>query len=359
MQAKTWIHILAVAFTVLTFQACQTASDAEYTGFACASEPGTWRGLPDCTLSPVRQAEAVSDSIFFTFVSSFIVRDGRIYIPHGDRGQLLVADTTFRLVRTIGRKGKGPGEFGQPDFLDLSPAGWLWADGHGRGFLAHDTLGQLLAAVKHPGFMISRFFADAQNRLWLSIPGETQGDILVIDTSGQIVKGIANRFAHVPERLTEKRSHCDLLKGPQGTFFAISDSEGIIRKFDLDGNLLAECNLRTLPLIERYFEECQRIRQNYEGNPDQLTLVLFNDAAVAPGSETLYLLMFYHDDQLQTYCDRILVLDFSACQPLGTLQLTTPTGEDPCFLSIATDGNRLYAYDSNSASFFTYALPGK
>ncbi len=319
-----------------------------------------WRGLPECKLAPLRQAETVSDSIFFSFVPSFLVQDGRIYIPHRERGQIIVADTSFRLVRLIGRKGKGPGEFGQPDHVDLSPTGWLWADGHGKGFLAHDTLGRLYAAVKHPGTLINRFFADAQNRLWMSIPGEVQGDILVIDTSGKIVKGVANRFEHVPERLVRTQSRCDLLRGPEGTFYAVSDSEGIIRKFDLDGNLLGTCSLRKLPFIQRYFEEARRLRQTYEGNPDQLTIVLFNDVAGIPEKEQLYLLMFHHDDQLNTYCDRVLVLDFPACQALGILHLTANNSEeDPCFLSIATDGEKLYAYDSNSASFFVYALPEK
>ncbi len=347
---------LFTGLLVLFFAGCQTEVQTGHNPFSCHAESGVWRDLPECRLYPIRRAESVSDSIIFGYIPNFLVKGNRMYIPDEAGGRLIVADTSFRLVRTIGRKGEGPGEFDQPLRLWLAANGWLWADGHGKGFLAHDTLGRLKASVKYKGRMLSRFFADEQARVWTSMPGETEGDILVFDTTSRVVKGIPNRFEHVPAARTEDLSRCHLMPASKNTFYALSLSEAIIRLFDLNGELIGECNLHNHPLIQQYFEDCERKKRTFGGDPDKVAFVLFQDAAVI-NENTLYLLMYYYEGEPPDICiDRVLVLDFASCQPLGTYRLLTPGQEKAFFQSLAVANGRLYAYDVLSSSFYVYAL---
>ncbi len=317
-----------------------------------------WRGLPECRLFPIRQEETISDSIFFGYIPNFLVDGNRMYIPDERSGRLIVADTSFRLVRTIGRKGEGPGEFDQPLRVSLTRNGWLWADGHGRGFLAHDTLGNLKAAVKYRSRLISRFFADEQARVWASMPGEVEGDILVYDTTSRIVKGISNRFEHVPESRVSDLSRCHLIRASEDTFYALSISEAIIRLFNMNGEMLSECNLRNHPLIQRYFEDCERKRRTIGADPNKVVFVVFQDAAVVD-ENTLYLLMYHYDgDPPDIYIERVLVLDFPSCTVLGTYRLMSPKQEKAFFQSLSVANGKLYAFDAISSSFFVYPLEG-
>lgn len=356
MKARTHIALFA-SVAALSLVGCRSEIQHSPASLVCHSESGTWRDLPECRLFPIRQEEAVSDTIFFGYIPNFLVKGDRIYIPDEIRGQLIVADTSFRLVRTIGRKGEGPGEFAQPLRLSLTDNGWLWANGHGRGFLAHDTLGNLKATVKYKGQMITQFFADEQARVWTSIPGEAEGDILVYDTTSHIVKGIANRFEHVPESRIDDLSRCHLIRASKETFYAIGISEAIIRLFDLNGNLLEECNLRAHPIVQRYFEDCERKRQSLGSDPNKAVFVIFQDA-VAIDESTLYLLMYYYEGEPPDICiDRVMVLDFPSCHLLGTYRLMTPGQDKAFFQSFSVADGRLYAFDVLSSSFFVYALP--
>ena len=188
------------------------------------------------------------------------------------------------------------------------------------------------------------------------MPGETEGDILVFDTTSRVVKGIPNRFEHVPAARTDDLSRCHLMPASKNTFYALSLSEAIIRLFDLNGELIGECNLHNHPLIQQYFEDCERKKRTFGGDPDKVAFVLFQDAAVI-NENTLYLLMYYYEGEPPDICiDRVLVLDFASCQPLGTYRLLTPGQEKAFFQSLAVANGRLYAYDVLSSSFYVYAL---
>ena len=81
--------------------------------FGCTANPPD--DQPQTELSPERQLLITSPdtgNVFFTRTGNAIVTpDSQVIVDAGDGGQLLVFDQGGRLLRTIGRRGQGPGEF--------------------------------------------------------------------------------------------------------------------------------------------------------------------------------------------------------------------------------------------------------
>ncbi len=352
--------IVGVLF-VLLFVGCQRQDAATRAAFPCAGQIGAYvPNIPECTLFPEKIVEGISDSIFFGWVSTFIVEGNRIYLPDETNARIVVADTAFRLVRMFGKKGRGPAELLQPMQMWLS-GGWLWVFGAaGQGFVAYDTLGNVVAAQRMPvGKMLTRFFADDAQRLWVSVPGEVQGDILAFDTSGRHF-WIESEMKHLEEKDKVQRGRFHLWRSEENAFWAFGETEPIMRKFSLNGALLAECDLRKSPVLEKFYRGLEVRKQQMDGDPSQMTFLLFQDVAMA-NPHTALLLMYSYDLEGEVYLDKVLVVDLDQCIIKGIYRLGTPTNTHPFFISMAFDplSHRLYAFDNISSSFHVYKLSGE
>ncbi|HEX5581709.1 MAG TPA: NHL repeat-containing protein, partial [Gemmatimonadaceae bacterium] len=74
---------------------------------------------------------------------------GNVYVLQRITKSIHVFDPTGRFVRTIGRAGKGPGEFEHPNGMAFDPAGRLWvADPKNGRYVAFDTLGGVLRSAR-------------------------------------------------------------------------------------------------------------------------------------------------------------------------------------------------------------------
>ncbi len=326
----------------------------------CNGETGEYAaGIPECVLQPEKVVAGVSDSLFFGWKSTFLVRGDRLFIPDETHARIVVADTAFRLVRVFGKKGRGPGELLQPMQMWMNEAGWLWVfGGAGQTFVAFDTMGHVLATAKMlAGKMLTRFFADENQRIWTSAPGEVDGDIVAFDTSGQqfwIRSGID--YLEGKAKLLQGRFH--LTPAEKGTFWAIGESEPIFRKYDEKGELLAECDLRESPVVKKFHQGLEVKKQRMEGNPDQMTFLLVQDVALAD-DDTAFLLMYSYDLEGEVYLDKVWVVDLKNCTTKGIYRLTTTYDIAPFFVSMAFDplSGKLYAYDNASSSFHVYVIP--
>lgn len=77
---------------------------------------------------------------------------GRIYVLEEQAQELRVFDASGRHVRTIGRKGGGPGEFARAVDLELGPHGHLWVADPSNGRVSViDTAGILRRELRIPG----------------------------------------------------------------------------------------------------------------------------------------------------------------------------------------------------------------
>jgi hypothetical protein len=78
--------------------------------------------------------------------------EGRIYVLEGQAQELRVFGRDGRHVRSVGRKGGGPGEFAQPIGLAWSPAGDLWIpDPQNTRISVVDTAGNFVRSYHMAG----------------------------------------------------------------------------------------------------------------------------------------------------------------------------------------------------------------
>jgi sugar lactone lactonase YvrE len=78
-------------------------------------------------------------------------RQGRLYIADSRNQRIVVVGSTGDLVRVIGRRGDGPGEFQAPSEIAVSPSGRLFVlDAIGRHYQAFDRDGRFLQRFRVP-----------------------------------------------------------------------------------------------------------------------------------------------------------------------------------------------------------------
>lgn len=105
--------------------------------------PGTaWRVTED-----LRIGSAMSDGpdLFGAILSFDVDAWGRIFVLDDLAQEVRVFDSDGAFVRTVGRKGEGPGEFLQAGSVDLSRNGEIWVMGMSQGRVAiFDTAGTFM-----------------------------------------------------------------------------------------------------------------------------------------------------------------------------------------------------------------------
>ena len=93
---------------------------------------------------------------------------GRVYVMDWGDVHIKVYDSQGRFLRTIGRKGQGPGEFDVPVFFDLMTGGKVCVlDGRQRRITILTSEGEYISGFRFDGYFRS-LAIDGQDRLFLA-----------------------------------------------------------------------------------------------------------------------------------------------------------------------------------------------
>ena len=194
---RTTISALAVG-TVLAGTATRTAAqqrnplvrvDTLESGRIVISNPDSRQtgpqGVP--TLVEVLRIGSVDGTCdTFGHVTSLAVDgDGRIYVADRQANEIRVFSPDGECVRTFGRSGEGPGEFGWLAGIAWQPPGHLWAfDAMRHRFTVFDSLGTVSATHRLQlgltGLLPRRLWVDTAGHLHFWFPGHD--DIVKHDT---------------------------------------------------------------------------------------------------------------------------------------------------------------------------------
>ncbi len=99
---------------------------------------------------------------------------GRVYVMDWGDVHIKVYDSQGRFLRTIGRKGQGPGEFDMPAFFDLMSGGKICVlDGRQRRITILTNEGQYVSSFRFDGFFRA-LAIDGQDRLFLAKYGAAE-----------------------------------------------------------------------------------------------------------------------------------------------------------------------------------------
>jgi len=164
------------------------------------------------------------------------IAGGRIYLTDFQGNRVAVFDTTGALLKAVGRDGEGPGEFRMPLSIRPGQDGMVYVNE--RGNLRIQVLDQSLspvgiAAVGVQGDQLFPILHEGEQHLaviGLQRCGNGRCLARLYDLEGNRVREIAP-LNHTPVISTWKGEvHDDLL-------YTVNIYEGVVRQFDLEGNL--------------------------------------------------------------------------------------------------------------------------
>jgi hypothetical protein len=118
------------------------------TVYATSGELGAWDAgfeeawVPEL-VTQIGASDAQDDAFLFASIRGVAVDAmGRIYVLEGQANEIRVFDLQRRHIRTMGRRGQGPGELLRPTGMTFSPDGLLWVSDPGNGrYQLFDTAG--------------------------------------------------------------------------------------------------------------------------------------------------------------------------------------------------------------------------
>ena len=117
-----------------------------------AATPLTLDDLPLLDLTEEQQIARVDDpDIGFSYIATVdVADDGTVYVVDAREAHVRVFDSTGAFIRTIGRSGQGPGEFGYPEAVGVfGDSIWISDSGNRRiSFFSRD--GSLISTLFAP-----------------------------------------------------------------------------------------------------------------------------------------------------------------------------------------------------------------
>jgi hypothetical protein len=135
------LRLASLTVMLAAFSGCEKEDAASDRNAAPAWAKGQeWR------MERVAVIGASNDQGFGRIVDVALDAGGRVWVADGLKNEIRVFSPEGRAVRTVGRKGGGPGEFLMLAGMDWDPAGRLWTvDGASARYSVWDTGGTLVA----------------------------------------------------------------------------------------------------------------------------------------------------------------------------------------------------------------------
>lgn len=130
--------------------------------------------VPVTTPKELVQFETIGDNLLSHIgYASIVLRDGHVLIPDRQHVRLFKTDNSGKLIETIGRKGKGPGEFQDITFLSRSAFGnTLIYDQMNQKMVVLDSLGHfnyefVIPSNSPPGSLSELYEVEEQQYLMI------------------------------------------------------------------------------------------------------------------------------------------------------------------------------------------------
>jgi len=183
------------------------------------------------------------DGTFLSIAHGITVDSNFIYIADSKNKRIVVVDTQFSFVRSIGKAGRGPGEFEHVTHLKTFGDYIYVYDSSIRriSILSKSGIVTRIITPKHLPGLLTPFYIYDSGRILLSAP-ENQKPIVVLSDSGTLIKEFGEQLPDYDGKIYPLRNSRFIFKtGNQ--IFALCTSFPFIEKYDEEGNLLIRRDL--------------------------------------------------------------------------------------------------------------------
>ena len=318
--------------------------------------------LPVISLTPTGYTTALGEDRFVTAVMSIVREENVLCMNDTGSEQLICVDDgdSLHVVQTIGRKGKGPGEFGRwPSQFDMQN-GKLYVFGprHLKVFTSSDVFER---NIPMPFWITGGWpWITAGNLFVSNTTGEgVEHPLVKLDSTGSVVKGFGTLHkspqAREPDMFRNER-YLEIVD--QDYLVAVGAGFPVVEKYTLDGDLIAAKDFSQSSFFAPGME---MIYQRYaETSKQWMYLILYVISAIEVYGSILYMLISQGTDPDADHrVNTILALDLASLELLGALELTSherPSAEG--FEAFQhTSRGELLAYSYTDGVFYRYDDP--
>lgn len=284
--------------------------------------------------------DQLDDSSYLSDVRSIFL-EGYLYVTDYDRDQIIILTPEGSLIKYLGAKGKGPGEFtGASNIFIHSDTLWVYNDGK-RSFEVFNFSGHL-QTVRLPDNLDYpsnyKFFFN-ENRLFLASVSSGHS-ICSFDVSTFSVKQFGDLVKFDTDKHTRIRNFRHLF-GTDDYLLAVSDNMPVIEIYDYSGAKLEMFNYSEVSLVRKRLEVFRRENEDPNGYG-----LLVQDASFEDGK--LFLLLYTNKGN-RISCNDVLVIDLSE-KHMDIKQLLN-LGES-WYQSICASNGYLYAFGKDGLERF-------
>ncbi len=270
---------------------------------ACAGDPSP--RLPERHVAGMTPLVTAESEILSGPNDIAIDVDGNIYVLDYLLAQIIVLSPTGERLRTIGRKGKGPGEFQLPRSFTLSGDTLRVVDvGNGKLQVVGLHGDFVRSTPLPPGASMGPMDVDAEGRLLVGTLGLQDALVSYHDARGNQVRTLGTPPAPAPTMLDFTSIKKEILAGTvpamfrntalpvfaeDGGAWIVLNGEGQVQRYDSTGALQASAQL-VVPEMERIWADVVERTRAIMGDQRRLAgLAYVSDAAVV--GHTLWLLL--------------------------------------------------------------------
>jgi len=209
---------------------------------------------------------SLNDDLLFQWAGVAVDMDGNIFLSDALEYTIKKFDSDGRFLRKTGRKGKGPGEFLAPRYIDCT-RDWVYVtDQEMWGIQVFD---KDLHFVRHIplSFPISDMkVMDDDHIALVTVSYETSGKIFIVNGKGKITRS----FPYVEENSSFMMDMVDFVPGPNGEFYIAYSFQDKIEKFDAQGS----------NVWRRHLLQMRKVNKQKFNSFDIPTEVIFKDVAI-------------------------------------------------------------------------------
>ncbi|MCY4171574.1 MAG: 6-bladed beta-propeller [Bacteroidetes bacterium] len=313
--------------------------------------------LNEIPLKAVDVLESIDGDIFLEQV--YVIQQYGDILYLSDKGyQLIFAlDNDFRVIRTIGQQGRGPGEFSEGPFtfrvVNDEIYGYNTAS---RSIQVFSLLGDFQRSIPldpkdfiwHDGLAL-----DPQGYLYIA-PDRTQNPyfIIKVDSLGNIMNKfgqlLQTSYSEVQNRRQSSRTHISVT---DKYLIAMGDYVPVIERYTLDGELLQSVDLTDSPYFsERYKFAQEEYAKGITGNYSLVSITkVFNSR--------LYVIPIEGPQGYGMRVSRILEFDIETLDLLNTYALLDLNGDPLRWVNVFEfiSENELIVFHESEGVFYLYS----
>jgi len=192
------------------------------------------RESPEWSLEEVLSIGTLNDTLLFQWVGIVVDRDQNIYVTDTMDYSLKKFDSNGKLLKKVGRRGQGPGEFSAPRYVSGYGDSIYVTDQYMPKIQVFDKELDYISSIP-VSMPVSDFSVLSENEIALATSSGTEpGTIYIFDSKGKIQNKLPYSFKQMPLMMDSVSFEFD----QQRNLYLAYSFQDRIEKFDTEGKKL-------------------------------------------------------------------------------------------------------------------------